>query len=136
MSLKLLHEDLMSLICKEHDVLIAYNEMLYIFILLNDVTQKSKIYFLKQKTIESTLQALLFFRNIFVKDKCRVLKFRNDEDSEFKEVFNEYCNKKDITWKFTVLDNSQMNEIFERLNQTLMIKVHSMLVNNDINWKY
>ena len=37
MFLKLLHENLMSLIYKEHNVLIVYNEMLYIFTFLNDV---------------------------------------------------------------------------------------------------
>ena len=69
MFLKLLHKDFINFIYKKYNVLIVYNKMLYIFILLNDVTQKLKFYFLKKKIIKLTLQTLLFFQNIFVKDK-------------------------------------------------------------------
>ncbi len=37
MFLKLLHENLMSLILKDKSLFFAYNEALYVFILLNDV---------------------------------------------------------------------------------------------------
>ena len=35
-SLKLIHDDLMKFIFKNHDLLMTYNETLYVFILLND----------------------------------------------------------------------------------------------------
>ncbi len=37
MSFELLHEDLIRLILKEKELLIVFNEILYVFILLNDV---------------------------------------------------------------------------------------------------
>ncbi len=37
MFLELLHKDLMKLILKEKELLIVFNEALYVFILLNDV---------------------------------------------------------------------------------------------------
>ena len=51
MFFKLLHDDLIKLILKNKSLLIAFNETLYVFTLLNDVIQRFKVYFLKQKTI-------------------------------------------------------------------------------------
>ena len=38
MSLELLHENLLKLIIKKNDLVIVFNKVLYVFILLNDVT--------------------------------------------------------------------------------------------------
>ncbi len=38
MSFKLLHKNLIRLVLKEKDLLVAFNEALYVFTLLNDVT--------------------------------------------------------------------------------------------------
>ena len=51
MFLELLHDDFIKLILKDKSLSIAFNEALYVFILLNDATQRFKVYFLKQKTI-------------------------------------------------------------------------------------
>ena len=71
---------------------------------------------MKNKTANNTLAALRKFLNSFVKDRCRTLRFKSDDDDKFMRTFNRYCEEHDIKWKQTISDNSQMNDVFERLN--------------------
>ena len=136
MSLELLHGNLMRPIIKKNGLATAFNEALYVFTLLDDVTQRSEVYFLKQKTAATTTACFKHFQDSFVRGRCRTLRFRSDGDSEFLGEFKQYCENQNIVWKPTVPYNPQMNGASKRLSQTLMTKAHPMMVNSDIPIRY
>ena len=67
MPLELLHGDLMGPILKQKGLSTAYNGALYVFTLLDDVTQRSEVYFLKQKTAVTTMACFWKFQSFFVR---------------------------------------------------------------------
>ena len=86
----------MRLILKENGFIEVVNEAFYVFILLNDFTQRFNVYFMKNKTVNNILIVLKRFFNSFIKDRCRTLRFKSNDDDEFIKVFNQYCEKHDI----------------------------------------
>ena len=59
----------------------------------------------------------------------------NNEHEYFNNDFINYINEKNIRLKFITIENSQMNEIVERLNQTFMRKTNFFLKNNQLHFK-
>ena len=136
MPLELLHGDLMGPILKVKGLSTAYNGALYVFTLLDDATQRSEVYFLRQKTAVTTMACFRNFQNSFVRGQCRTLRFRSDGGSEFLGEFKQYCEHQGIVWESTIPDNPQMNGASERLGQTLMAKAHPMMTNRNIPTRY
>ena len=91
MPLELLHGDLIGPILKDKGLSTAFNGALYVFTLLDDATQRSEVYFLKQKTALTTMTCFKHFQNSFIRGKCRTLRFRSDGGSEFLGEFKQYC---------------------------------------------
>ena len=59
----------------------------------------------------------------------------NNEREYFNNDFINYINEKNIRLKFITIENSQINEIVERLNQTFMRKTNIFLKNNQLHFK-
>ena len=96
MLLKLLHDDFIKLIFKENGFVEVANEVFYVFTLLNNFIQRFNVYFIKNKIANNILIILKFFFNSFIKDRCRTLRFKSNNNDEFVKVFNRYCEKHDI----------------------------------------
>ena len=52
---------------------------------------------------------------------------REDNGGEYRGQFEEYCRSKGIRLEFTVPKTSELNGLTERMNQTIMERVRSML---------
>ena len=52
-----------------------------------------------------------------------------------RAFFVNYINEKNIRLKFIIVENSQINEIVKRLNQTFMRKTNIFFKNNNLYFK-
>ena len=102
------------------------------FEFMKNVNKKSYVHFDAHKN-----KAFNVFKSFKINvkyDDFIIKRIYNDENIVIKDqIFNNFKYDHEIGWKFIISENSQMNEIFECLNQTLMIKVYVLLIDNELS---
>jgi hypothetical protein len=99
----------------------------------DDFSRYAWTYPLKTKTASEVLSKLqeldAFFLNHY---GYHIKTLRTDNGSEFKnELFRSFCQENGILQQFTVPYSPQQNGVAERLNQTLLNSIRSMLTHSN-----
>ena len=103
---------------------------------MNDKIKNFHVDILFNKKGFEILISLKSFLKRIKHDMNKCIKIRmNNKREYFNDNFINYINEKNIRLKFIIVENSQMNEIVERLNQTLMRKTNIFFKNNDLHFK-
>ena len=90
---------------------------------------------LNKKKIEILISFKKFLNRIkHNMNKCIKIRINNEREY-FNNNFINYIKEKNIRLKFIIVENSQMNKIVERLNQTFMRKTNIFFKNNDLYFK-
>ena len=104
------------------------------------MNDKIKIFHIDTLFNKKNLEVLTSFKNFLNRikhDINKCIKIRmNNEREDFNDDFINYINEKNIWLKFIIVENSQINEIIKRLNQTFMRKANFFFKNNDLHFKW
>ena len=107
----------------------------YYFIFLCDKIKRFEVYLLDKKT--HALKIFKSFKLINEYEECRIKRMRNDKEKKYdNDKFLNYLKKNNIQWESTVSNNSQMNDVVERLNQILWRIMKTMLIASKLLLKY
>ena len=87
----------------------------YYIIFLNDWFKRSEIYFFNRKS--DVFKIFENYKKIYEHENCRIRRLQSDDEDEYNNhAFHERLFKKNIQWKFIILDNFQQNDVSKRLN--------------------
>ena len=100
--------------------------------LKNDFIYYFKIYYIRYK---SEIFIIFLRFKIYLKFRYyRIYRIRLDNKNEYIiNVFFKCFVQSNIKQKFIIINNFEINEIVERFNQTLMNKIHFILLNFNFN---
>ena len=112
-----------------------YNDARYVCIWLCDKIKRSIVNSLITKNEVFVFFKTFLNRNEHENNKCTRIRVDND-DEYFGGAFKVWREKRDIKMKSSIVDNSQMNELVERLNETLLRKTNTMLKDADLDLKW
>ncbi|KAM0017627.1 putative RNA-directed DNA polymerase [Helianthus debilis subsp. tardiflorus] len=120
--LELIHADL----CGEMQVE-SLGGSLYYFLLIDDFSRMSWVYFLKNKS--QAFEKFKAFKKMVEKECEHQIKvLRTDRGGEFcSHAFNQFCENNGIKRELTVSYTPQHNGVVERRNRTVMGMTRSML---------
>ena len=103
------------------------------------MNNKIKIFHVDILFNKKSFEVLVSFKSFLKRikhDMNKCIRIRmNNEREYFNNDFINYINEKNIRLKLIIVENSQMNEIVERLNQTLMRKTNIFFKNNNLHFK-
>ena len=109
----------------------------YFITFMNDLIKKFFVYIIAAKS-----QVFVCFKAFKVhveRDDERIHRLRTDWEREYFDYeFETYRHENDIEWEFCISEKSQVNEVVERLDQLLWIKISALLVDVvfSLNKKY
>ncbi|KAF5794743.1 putative RNA-directed DNA polymerase [Helianthus annuus] len=105
----------------------SLGHILYYFLLIDDFTRMSWVYFLTNKS--DALAKFKVFKNLVEKQCESTIKvLRTDRGGEFcSKEFDNFCERSGIRRELTVPHTPQLNGVVERKNHTIMGMVRSML---------
>lgn len=129
--LELVHGDLCGPIEQE-----SLGGKKYIFLLTDDFSHKSFVYFLKHKN--EVFQVFVKFKaQVENETGCRIKTFRSDNGGEFCNVeFVELFDKSGIKHETTIPYTPQQNGVSERMNRTVIEKARCMLFDSQLPKKF
>ena len=114
-----------------------YNDVFYVIVWMNDKIKIFHINILFNKKSFEILISFKIFLNRIKHDMNKCIKICiNNEREYFNNNFINYINEKNIRLKFIIVENSQINEIVKRLNQTFMRKTNIFFKNNNLYFKW
>mgnify|MGYP002776927230 CR=1 FL=1 len=120
MSLELMHTDVCYVDTKSHV------GSQYFVTFIDDYSQKLWASVLKMK--DKVLSVFKEFQARAKRETSRKLKaVRADNGGEYRGPFEEYCRNQGIRLEYTVPKTPELNGLAERMNQTVMERVRSML---------
>lgn len=104
----------------------------YLLTLTDDYSRKIVVYFLKSK--DEVVQSIENFVNKVERDKdLKIKRFRTDNGFEYcNKELQDFFNKLGIRHERSCVETPQMNGVAERVNQTLMDLVRSMLTSTKL----
>ncbi|KAJ0551653.1 putative RNA-directed DNA polymerase [Helianthus annuus] len=125
--LELVHADL----CGPMQVQ-SLGHSLYYFLLIDDLTRMSWVYFLSKKS--EAFDKFKVFKQL-VEKQCQgfIKVLRTDRGGEFcSKEFNSFCEEQGIRRELTTPHTPQLNGVVERKNRTIMGMVRSMLKDKEM----
>ena len=121
-ALELIHMDLF-----DSSKYISLNGSRYCFVIVDDYTRYTWVFFLKHK--DQTLDTLIAFCNRVENEKAhKINKIRSDHGGEFEnDRFTSFCMEKGYKHEFSTPRTPQQNGVVERKNRVLQEAARSML---------
>ena len=102
----------------------------YIFICVDDFSRFTWVCFVREKsyTVDSFGNLCIKLKNEKNCNIDRIVRIRSDHRKEFENsIFSDFCNKYEISHKFSSLKTPQQNGVVERKNRSLQEMAHVML---------
>jgi hypothetical protein len=128
-SLDLIHSDVQKSFSE------VYENSRYLIIFHDDFIKRFVIYSIKHKS--NVFERFRIYKQREEHEEHRIRRFHANDEDEYESItFENYRDEHDIQWESIVSDNSQMNEITERLKQTIMIKTFIKRQKTKINSRY
>lgn len=125
--LELIHADLCGPITP-----ISNSGKRYLFVLVDDFSRKTWIYFLTEKS--EAFEYFKVFKNSVEKEAQTVIRgLRTDRGGEFtSDIFNKFCRDQGIKRQLTAAYTPQQNGVAERRNRTIMNMVRCLLSEKEL----
>jgi transposase InsO family protein len=114
----------------------SINENKYGFVILDDLTRYTWVFFLVDKS-DVFVTFKLFIKRIHNEFKTTIKKVRSDNGSKFKNTrIDELCDEFGIRHQFSIKYTPQSNGSVERKNRTLIDMVRSMLSEYNVSHSF
>ena len=109
-----------------------FNNCKYFITFKNNFISYSKVYCIRHKN--KTFIMFLRFKAFLESRDYKICRIRLDNEREYMfKVFLNYLLQCEIRQKLTVPKNFEINEAIERFEQTLLYKIHFILLSSQLN---